>query len=113
MIDKIAKQHGVPHFKAAEHAALIEALVELVGLPMSAQRGSSTQVFSQPPLQRPEGVAVHPDGWLWRGGEEGEILRVGPDASRDRNRRQGGEVSRLFASDRDPCALLLRQQGSA
>ena len=38
-------------------------------------------VFSEPRLQHPEGVALGPDGWLWCGTENGEILRIAPDAS--------------------------------
>ncbi len=37
-------------------------------------------VFSQPRLRHPEGVAVGPDGWIWCGSEDGEILRIAPDA---------------------------------
>ncbi len=38
-------------------------------------------VFSTPRLQHPEGVAVGPDGWIWCGSENGEILRISPDGS--------------------------------
>lgn len=37
--------------------------------------------FSTPRLQHPEGVAVGPDGWVWCGSENGQILRIAPDAS--------------------------------
>lgn len=37
--------------------------------------------FAEPRLQHPEGVAVGPDGWIWCGSENGEILRVAPDGS--------------------------------
>jgi sugar lactone lactonase YvrE len=32
-----------------------------------------------PQLDHPEGVAVHPDGSIWCGGERGQIFRVEPD----------------------------------
>jgi sugar lactone lactonase YvrE len=32
-------------------------------------------------LDHPEGVAVHPDGSIWCGGEQGQIYRVEPDGS--------------------------------
>ena len=32
-------------------------------------------------LDHPEGVAVHPDGSIWAGGEAGQIYRVSPDGS--------------------------------
>lgn len=38
-------------------------------------------IFSEPRLQHPEGIAVGPDDWLWCGSENGEILRIAPDAS--------------------------------
>lgn len=36
--------------------------------------------FSAPRLQHPEGVAVGPDGFIWCGSENGQILRITPDA---------------------------------
>jgi sugar lactone lactonase YvrE len=38
--------------------------------------------FSEPRLQHPEAVAIGPDGWIWCGSENGEILRIAPDGSR-------------------------------
>lgn len=32
-------------------------------------------------LDHPEGVAVHPDGSVWTGGEAGQIYRIAPDGS--------------------------------
>ncbi len=37
--------------------------------------------FSTPRLQHPEGIAIGPDGWVWCGSENGQILRIAPDAS--------------------------------
>ena len=37
--------------------------------------------FTSPRLQHTEGVAVGPDGWVWCGSENGQILRVAPDGS--------------------------------
>ena len=34
-----------------------------------------------PRLDHPEGVAVHPDGSVWCGGEAGQLYRIAPDAS--------------------------------
>jgi gluconolactonase len=39
-------------------------------------------VFSAPRLQHAECVAVGPDGWIWCGSENGQIMRVAPDGSR-------------------------------
>ncbi|MBN9024726.1 MAG: SMP-30/gluconolactonase/LRE family protein [Rhizobiales bacterium] len=38
-------------------------------------------IFSSPRLQHPEGIAVGPDGWIWVGSENGQILRIAPDGS--------------------------------
>ena len=37
--------------------------------------------FTSPRLQHPECVAVGPDGWIWCGSENGQILRIAPDGS--------------------------------
>jgi gluconolactonase len=37
--------------------------------------------LTEPRLDHPEGVAVHPDGSVWCGGEAGQIYRVEPDGS--------------------------------
>lgn len=35
--------------------------------------------FSTPKLSHPEGVAIGPDGWVWTGNQDGDILRISPD----------------------------------
>jgi gluconolactonase len=50
-------------------------------LPISRASVLFDGVFSSPRLQHPEGVAVGPQGWVWCGSENGEILRVAPDGS--------------------------------
>jgi gluconolactonase len=37
--------------------------------------------LTDPQLDHPEGVAVHPDGSIWCGGERGQIFRLPPDGS--------------------------------
>ena len=37
--------------------------------------------LADPQLDHPEGLAVHPDGSVWCGGERGQIFRVEPDGS--------------------------------
>jgi gluconolactonase len=39
------------------------------------------RTLNDPQLDHPEGVAVHPDGSVWCGGERGQIFRVDPDGS--------------------------------
>jgi sugar lactone lactonase YvrE len=36
---------------------------------------------TDPQLDHPEGVAIHPDGSIWCGGERGQIFRLPPDGS--------------------------------
>ena len=36
---------------------------------------------TDPQLDHPEGVAIHPDGSIWCGGERGQIYRLPPDGS--------------------------------
>lgn len=58
------------------------ATAEKPVLPLERAEVFFDGVFSTPRLQHPEGVAVGPDGWIWCGSENGEILRIAPDASR-------------------------------
>ena len=51
-------------------------------LPMSRAAVFFDGLFTTPRLQHPEGVAVGPDGWIWCGSENGQILRIAPDGSR-------------------------------
>ena len=50
-------------------------------LPMARASVFFDGVFSEPRLQHPEAVAVGPDGWIWCGTENGEILRIAPDGA--------------------------------
>jgi streptogramin lyase len=50
-------------------------------LPAQAARVFFDGIFAEPRLSHPEGVAVGPDGWIWCGSENGEILRIAPDGS--------------------------------
>lgn len=51
-------------------------------LPDSAAVVFFDGLFTSPRLQHPEGVAIGPDGWIWCGSENGQLLRIAPDASR-------------------------------
>ena len=46
-------------------------------------------LFSEPRLQHAEGVAIGPDGHVWCGSENGEVLRIAPDASATVGPRSG------------------------
>jgi sugar lactone lactonase YvrE len=43
-----------------------------------------------PQLDHPEGVAIHPDGSVWCGGERGQIFRLEPD---------GGSIEQVASTD--------------
>lgn len=59
-------------------------------------------VFSEPRLQHPEGLAIGPDGWIWCGSENGEVLRIDPSGTRiERVANTGGFTLGLaFDGDR-------------
>jgi sugar lactone lactonase YvrE len=50
-------------------------------LPQSRASVFFDGLFTVPRLQHPEGIAIGPDGWIWTGSENGQILRIAPDAS--------------------------------
>lgn len=50
-------------------------------LPISAARVFCDGVLGTPRLAHPEGVAVHNDGSIWCGTENGDLLRIEPDGS--------------------------------
>jgi sugar lactone lactonase YvrE len=50
-------------------------------LPMTRAAVFFDGTFTTPRLQHPECVAIGPDGWIWCGSENGQILRIAPDAS--------------------------------
>lgn len=59
-------------------------------------------MFTEPKLSHPEGVAIGPDGWIWCGNQDGDILRVRPDGCRmERVATTGGFTLGLaFDADR-------------
>mgnify|MGYP001174084999 CR=1 FL=1 len=58
------------------------ATAENTVLPLSAAHVFFDGTFSEPRLQHPECVAVGPDGHIWCGSENGEILRIDPQGER-------------------------------
>lgn len=51
-------------------------------LPLSAMSVYFDGQYSEPRLHHPEGVAIGPDGAVWCGNAEGDILRIGPGTGR-------------------------------
>src|SRR3954447_16752602 len=70
-------------------------------LPMERARVLFDGIFSEPRLQHPEGVAVGPDGWIWCGSENGQLLRVAPDGSRIEEMASTGGFTLGLAFDGD------------
>lgn len=50
-------------------------------LTLEAARTFCDGFLTEPRLDHPEGLAVHRDGSVWCGGEEGQIFRISPDGS--------------------------------
>ena len=57
--------------------------------------------LTDPQLDHPEGVAVHPDGSVWCGGERGQIFRLDPDGRTLTEVASTGGFSLGMAFDRD------------
>jgi gluconolactonase len=57
------------------------ATAEKTVLPLSRARMLFNGVFSEPRLQHAEGLAVGPDGAVWCGSENGQILRIDPQGT--------------------------------
>jgi sugar lactone lactonase YvrE len=81
-------------------------------LPMDRARVFFDGVFSEPRLQHPECVAVGPDGWIWCGSENGQIMRIAPDGSHIEEVAQIGGFTLGLAFDGDR-ALFACEQKSA
>ncbi|MEZ5666043.1 MAG: SMP-30/gluconolactonase/LRE family protein [Alphaproteobacteria bacterium] len=79
-------------------------------LPMERARVHFDGLFSEPRLRHPEGVAVGPDGAVWCGSEDGDILRIAADgAGLERVAGTGGFTLGLaFDGDRALFACDLR-----
>jgi len=70
-------------------------------LPMERARVFFDGLFGEPRLQHPEGVAIGPDGWIWCGSENGEVLRIDPEGTRIERVAQGGGFTLGLAFLRD------------
>lgn len=57
--------------------------------------------FSEPRLQQPEGVAIGPDGYIWCGSANGDILRLAADGSQIESVASTGGFTLGLAFDRD------------
>lgn len=58
-------------------------------------------MFSEPKISHPEGVAVGPDGWIWVGNQDGDIVRISPDGKEMECVASTGGFALGLAFDRD------------
>jgi sugar lactone lactonase YvrE len=76
--------------------------------------------YSEPRLHHPEGVAIGPDGAVWCGNAEGDIVRIGRDGVAERVASTGGFIlglafdgaGHLFACDQRSAAVWRLTLGS-
>ena len=76
--------------------------------------------YSTPRLHHPEGVAIGPDGAVWCGNADGDIVRIGPDGVAERVASTGGFIlglafdgaDHLFACDQRSAAVWRLTLGS-
>ncbi len=69
--------------------------------------------YSEPRLHHPEGVAVGPDGAVWCGNAEGDILRIEPDGSHIEKIVSTGGFSLGLAFDGDGHLFVCDQRSAA
>ncbi|MDR3473477.1 MAG: SMP-30/gluconolactonase/LRE family protein [Devosia sp.] len=82
-------------------------------LPMARAQVFFDGVFTTPRLQHPECVAVGPDGWIWCGSENGQILRIAPDASHIEEVAVIGGFTLGLAFDGDRALFACEQRSAA
>ena len=69
--------------------------------------------YSEPRIHHPEGVAVGPDGAVWCGNAEGDILRIEPNGSRIDKVASTGGFSLGLAFDGDGRLFVCDQRSAA
>ncbi len=77
------------------------ATAEKTVLPESRAHVFFDGTFTDPRLQHAECVAIGPDGYVWCGSENGEVLRIAPDAAKIEVMGQGGGFTLGLAFDGD------------
>ena len=82
-------------------------------LPMERGEVFFDGIFSEPRLQHPEGLAIGPDGWIWCGSENGQVLRIAPDGSRIEEVGRGGGFTLGLAFDGDRALLFCDNRDQA
>lgn len=82
-------------------------------LPLSRAAVFFDGQYSEPRIHHPEGVAVGPDGAVWCGNAEGDILRIEPDGSRVEKIASTGGFSLGLAFDGDGHLFVCDQRSAA
>src|SRR5574339_498707 len=77
------------------------ATAETTVLPESRAHVFFDGIFTEPRLQHAECVAIGPDGYVWCGSENGEVLRIAPDGSQAEVMGEGGGFTLGLAFDGD------------
>ncbi|HET7714181.1 MAG TPA: SMP-30/gluconolactonase/LRE family protein [Bauldia sp.] len=77
------------------------ATAEKTVLPVERAKVFFDGIFTKPRLQHAEGVAIGPDGHIWCGSENGEVLRIAPDGSQAEVMGEGGGFTLGLAFDGD------------
>ena len=77
------------------------ATAEKTVLPESRAHVFFDGIFTEPRLQHPECVAIGPDGHVWCGSENGEVLRIARDGGSIEVMGQGGGLTLGLAFDGD------------
>lgn len=70
-------------------------------LPLDRAEVHFDGIFSSPKLSHPEGVAVGPDGWVWAGNQDGDVLRISPDGTHMERMASTGGFALGLAFDGD------------
>ena len=68
-------------------------------LNVSAARVFYDGFLTEPRLDHPEGIAIHRDGSIWCGGEQGQVYRIEPDGSSMEEIASSGGFSQGLAFD--------------
>lgn len=82
-------------------------------LPLDRARVFFDGTFTSPRLQHPEGVAIGPDGSVWCGSENGQILRIAADGSGIEEVASTGGFTLGMAFDGDRALYVCDQRHAA
>lgn len=82
-------------------------------LPLERARVLRDGTFDTPKISHPEGVAIGPDGWIWCGNQDGDILRISPDGGMMERVASTGGFALGMAFDGDRALYVCDQRHAA